>query len=150
MSAKLRSHDRDAFQDTCRDKCTKTLTKAAESIAGCLVILLPETSPSRSKTLSSIQDVVLLLPNGYSSPSKTLVSSFQDIVLLLSRRCFSLLRGLAGWRVWHGRGRASIRGHRARLQRRGTAGKGLEGKTTKAQYERLCYKAVATLTVILT
>ena len=66
MSAKLRSHDRDAFQDTCRDKCTKTLTKAAESIAGCLVILLPETSPSRSEALSSIQDVVLLLPNGYS------------------------------------------------------------------------------------
>jgi hypothetical protein len=55
-----------------------------------------------------------------------LVSSFQDIVLLLSRRCFSLLRGLAGWRAWHGRGWASIRGHRARLQRRGTAGKGLD------------------------
>jgi hypothetical protein len=127
MSVKLRSHDRDAFQNTCRAKCTKTLTRAAESIAGCLVLLLPETSPSLSETLSSIQDVVLLFPSGYSTPSKTWVSSFQDVVLLLSRHCFSLLRGLTGWRVWHGRGWASIRGHRARRQRRGTAGKGLNG-----------------------
>jgi hypothetical protein len=109
MSVKLRSHDRDAFQNTCRAKCTKTLTRAAESIAGCLVLLLPETSPSLSETLSSIQDVVLLFPSGYSTPSKTWVSSFQDVVLLLSRHCFSLLRGLTGWRVWHGRGWASIR-----------------------------------------
>jgi hypothetical protein len=88
MSVKLRSHDRDAFQDTCRDKCTKTLTRAAESIAGCLVLLLPETSPSLSETLSSIQDVVLLFPSGYSTPSKTWVSSFQDVVSL----CFGVLQ----------------------------------------------------------
>jgi hypothetical protein len=138
MSVKSRSHDRDAVQDTCRDKCTKTLTKAAESIAKCLVLLHPETSPSPSETLSFIQDVVLLLPSDYSSPSRTMVSSFLDVVLLLSRRCFSLLRGLAGWRVQHGRGWASIRGYRSRRQRRGTAGKGLDDSPCGTVLEDTC------------
>jgi hypothetical protein len=87
MSLKLRSHDRDAFQDTCRDKCTKTLTKAAGSIAGCLVLLLPETSPSLSETLSSIQDVVLLFSSGY-------FYTFQDVGILIPGRCSSPIETL--------------------------------------------------------
>jgi hypothetical protein len=83
------------------------------------LLLFPRLYPP-SKTL------FFSFPAVISTPSKTWVSSFQDVVLLLSRLCFSLLRGLTGWRVWHGRGWASIRGHRARRQRRGTAGKGLD------------------------